>query len=194
VTDAPAPVVVVVDMQHVFRDPESPWAAPGFDEIVPPIERLVGAFGDRVAFTRFIVPRHPRGSWVPYFDLWSEVTKPEHRSWLELVEPWASRRPRTLDKESFSKWGPELQAMAGDGGTLVLSGVATDCCVLSTALPAADAGMFVRIVADACRGATPEAHARALEIANGFAPQIVVTTVDQELARIEAPDGACATP
>jgi nicotinamidase-related amidase len=147
-----------------------------------------------VAFTRFIVPRHPQGSWVPYFDLWSEVTKPEHRSWLELVEPWASPRPRTLDKESFSKWGPELQAMAGDGGTLVLSGVATDCCVLSTALPAADAGMFVRIVADACRGATPEAHARALEIANGFAPQIVVTTVDQELARIEAPDGAGATP
>jgi nicotinamidase-related amidase len=189
-----APVLVVIDMQHLFRDPDSPWATPGFDEIVPLIERLVGAFGDRVAFTRFIVPQHPGGSWVPYFDLWSEVTKPERRSWVELVEPWASRRPRTLDRESFSKWGPELRAAAGDGGTLVLCGVATDCCVLATALPAADHGMFVRIVADACRGATPEAHERALEIANGFAPQIVLTTVDEELAKVQGPDRAGATP
>jgi len=178
------PLLVVVDMQHVFRDPESPWATPGFDEILEPIDRLVGAFGNRVVFTRYRVPKHPEGSWVAYFDLWSEVTKPERRRWMDLVEPWASRRPRTLEKESFSKWGPELRDLAAESKTLVLCGVATDCCVIATALPAADAGMFVRIVADASRGATAEAHERALALAEGFAPQITLTTVDDELRRI----------
>jgi len=57
-----SPVLVVVDMQHLFRDAESPWATPRFDEIVEPIDRLVGAFGDAVAFTRYRVPEHPEGS------------------------------------------------------------------------------------------------------------------------------------
>ena len=35
---------------------------------------------------------------------------------------------------------------------IVLTGVSTDCCVLSTALAAADAGVHVRVVADACAG------------------------------------------
>ena len=189
-----SPLLVVVDMQHVFRDPESPWATPGFDEIVEPIDKLVGAFGDRVVFTRYRAPEHPEGSWVAYFELWSEVTKPERRRWMDLVEPWASRRPRTLEKESFSKWGPELRDLAGESKTLVLCGVATDCCVISTALPAADDGMFVRIVADACRGATADAHAHALAIMGGYAPQIVVSTVGDELTRLDGLDARLGSP
>ncbi len=175
------PLLVVVDMQHVFRDPASPWVAQGFDEILEPIDRLVRAFGERVVFTRYVVPARPEGSWVPYLALWHEVTAPERRGWFELVEPWVSRRPAMLDRERFSKWGPELRERAGESWTLVLCGVATDCCVIDTALPAADDGMFVRIVSDACRGANPEAHERALALARGFAPQIVVTTVEEEL-------------
>jgi hypothetical protein len=52
--------------------------------------------------------------------------------------------------------------------------------------------MFVRIVADASRGAT--AQARALALAEGFAPQITLTTVDHELGRIgEAAASAART-
>jgi nicotinamidase-related amidase len=183
------PLLVVIDMQHVFRHQESPWRAEGFDEIVEPVDRLVGAFGERVVFTRYVIPPNPEGSWVTYLELWQEVTKPERRGWFELVEPWGSRRPATLDRARFSKWGPELRGLAGESETLVLCGVATDCCVIDTALPAADDGMFVRIVGDACRGATGEAHERALALASGFAPQIVVTTVDEELGAASSTDG-----
>jgi hypothetical protein len=59
--------------------------------------------------------------------------------------------------------------------------------------------MFVRIVADASRGATPEAHERALALAEGFAPQITLTTIDDELRQIgeaaaNAKRAAAATP
>ena len=46
--------------------------------------------------------------------------------------------------------------------------------MLSTALPAADAGATVRVVADACAGSTPENHARALEAMALYGPQITI--------------------
>ena len=133
-------LLVVIDMQRIFGDPESPWFTPGYAGIVPNVDRLVEAFGDRVVFTRFLVPDEPRGSWAAYYERFPEVARPEARPLFALTEPWAGRRPPTLDVPTFSKWGPSLRARAGPAETLVLAGVATDCCVIGTALPAADAG------------------------------------------------------
>jgi nicotinamidase-related amidase len=182
-------LLVVIDMQRLFGDPSSPWATPGFHEVVKPIDELASAFGEeRTVFTRFIVPERWEGSWVTYYRAWDQVTRPESRPLMSLVEPWASREPppHTLDRTTFSKWGPELRDRARDAGadTLVLCGVATDCCVIATALPAADAGMLVRVVADACAGATAEQHVAALSVMGGFAPQIELTTVADELERL----------
>jgi nicotinamidase-related amidase len=176
-------LLVVVDMQEVFRTPESPWATPGFDELRDPIGRLRARYGDRVVYTRFLVPERSIGSWVPYFETFSEVTRPERRDWLELAEPYRSWAPTTLDRETFGKWGRGLETAAGPSRTIVLCGVATDCCIISTALGAADDGAFVLVVGDACRGATADAHDRALAILEGYAPQIRVTTVERELER-----------
>jgi nicotinamidase-related amidase len=181
---AGAPLLVVIDMQRLFGDPASPWATPGFDQIVRPVDELVSAFGERTVFTRFVVPDRWEGSWEPYYRRWRPVTEPEARPLAELSEPWASRGPPTLARPTFSKWGTELRDAAGTSRTLVLCGVATDCCVIATALPAADAGMFVRVVGDACAGATEDAHEAALTVMRGFAPQIEITTVGEELQRV----------
>lgn len=179
--DQPGPLLVVVDMQRVFGDPGSPWATPGFDELIEPIEALVAASGERFIFTRFVLPDRIEGSWKPYYETWADVTRPERSGWFRLAEPWGSRGLVTLDKPRFSKWGPELEALAGSERSLALCGVATDCCVVATALAAADAGMYVRVVGDACRGIDEAAHARAIELMAGFAPQIEVTSVGEEL-------------
>jgi nicotinamidase-related amidase len=63
----------------------------------------------------------------------------------------------------------------------VLTGVSTDCCVLSTALAAADAGCFVQVVADACAGVTDTDHDRALAAMALYEPLIRVTTVAEIL-------------
>ena len=67
---------------------------------------------------------------------------------------------------------------------MVLTGVSTDCCVISTALAAADAGVHVRVVADACAGLSADDHRRALEAMALYAPLIEITTVDEVLASI----------
>ena len=68
-----------------------------------------------------------------------------------------------------------LRGLFGDDVHVTLTGVSTDCCVLSTALPAADAGATVRVVRDACAGSTPENHERALAAMALYAPQITIT-------------------
>jgi nicotinamidase-related amidase len=89
-----------------------------------------------------------------------------------------------VEKPTFSKWGPELQALAGGSRTLVLCGVSTDCCLLATALAAVDDGMYVHVVSDAAKGATAEAHERVLALVASFAPQARVTTVAKELQNL----------
>lgn len=56
----------------------------------------------------------------------------------------------------------------------MLTGVSTDCCVISTALSAADAGATITVVSDACAGSTPENHAAALTVLGLYPPQIRV--------------------
>jgi nicotinamidase-related amidase len=174
-------LLVVVDAQEVFADPGSPWAVPRFAGVVEPIERLADAFGERVRFTRFVVPDEPAGSWVPYYRRWSFAAAEGAEALFALAAPLRDRAGATLDRPTFSKWDAELAGELGDGDELVLCGVATDCCVLATAVAAVDAGAQVRVVADACAGADDAAHERALALLGAFAPQLTLTSVAAEL-------------
>ena len=68
---------------------------------------------------------------------------------------------------------------------MVLTGVATDCCVLSTALAAADAGVRVSVVADACAGSTDANHQRALDAMALYGPLIEITDAAGVLAHVQ---------
>jgi nicotinamidase-related amidase len=168
--------LVVIDMQRVFGEPGSPWLAPRFAEIVQPVRRLAEAFSPKVVFTRFVAPAVPYGAWRRYYEEWPFALQPPDAPIYELAGPFAAMAGPTVDETTFSKWGPELAARAG-GGALVLAGVSTDCCVLSTALAAADAGVTVRVVADACAGVDDESHAKALDVMSLYGPIVEVVTV-----------------
>ena len=164
--------LVVIDLQHVFGDPDSPWFAPRFDEIREPIARLVAAYEPDVTFTRFVAPSSPAGAWQAYYEQWPFARRPPDDPLYALVAPYASRP--SLDASTFGKWGPGLDGFS----ELVVAGVSTDCCVLSTVLAAADAGAHVRVAADACAGATDETHRQALELMGLYAPLVEITSVD----------------
>ena len=172
--------LVVVDMQRVFADPSSGWATPGFAAIVPTVAALIEACTPDVTFTRFVAPARPAGAWRDYYAQWSFALQPPDAPLWDVVPELGSTGP-TIDAPTFSKWGPELAARIGEA-TLVLAGVSTDCCVLSTALPAADAGVPVQVVTDACAGASDADHDRALAAMALYAPLITLTTTDAVLA------------
>ena len=172
-------VLVVVDVQHVFADPGSPWGAPRFAQVHPAIRRLTAAFPGRVVHTRFVAPARPTGAWVPYYEQFPFALQPPDAPLYALVDDPGDAP--VVDASAFGKWGPELAALVGDRPVL-LAGVSTDCCVLSTALPAADAGVPVQVVTDACAGASDADHDRALAAMALYAPLITLTTTDAVLA------------
>ena len=170
--------LVVVDLQHVFGDADSPWTAPRFEEVRPRIHRLVEAFGDHVVWTRFVAPEHPVGAWKEYYELYPFALQAPDAPLYQLVEDPGAHP--VVDATTFGKWGPALAEVVGEG-PLTVVGVATDCCVISTVLPAADAGIPVRVVRDACAGSGDDDHDRAVRIMGLYAPLVEITTTDEVL-------------
>jgi nicotinamidase-related amidase len=176
--------LAVIDMQRVFADPDSPWATPRFARAAEGVRRLLPAFGERVTFTRFLAPDRPVGAWRAYYEQWPFALRPPDAPLWRLTDEFAAVARHVVDAPTFGKWTPELAARVGPEGPLVLAGVSTDCCVLSTALAAADAGIEVLVVADACVGVDDASHAKALHVMDLYRPLIRVLTVadllDQE--------------
>jgi nicotinamidase-related amidase len=169
------PWLVVIDMQNVFADPGSPWHVPRFAEVIAPIEALVAAHAPRVTFTRFVAPAQPAGAWGPYYERFAFALQPPDAELYGLVPEIARHATAgTLDASTLSKWGPKLAAVVPADAELVIAGVATDSCVIGTALGAADAGVRVRVAANACAGLDDAAHEHSLAVMRLWSPLIDV--------------------
>ena len=180
-----APTLVVIDMQNVFGNPLSGWFTPKFADAAAVIERMLPAFGDRVIVTRFVAPAQPEGAWVSYYREWPFALVAESDPIYDLVPPFGASGRATVTETTFGKWGAGLERALGDSDEMVLTGVATDCCVLSTALAAADAGVRVSVVADACAGSTDTNHQRALDAMALYGPLIEITDAAGVLAHVQ---------
>lgn len=177
------PWLVVIDMQNIFRDKTSGWSTPGFDPITPTIKRLINAFEEHVVFTRFIAPKNPTGAWIPYYEIWPFALDAGPLN--DMAPAFDTTGHKVVDLPTFGKWGPELDKAIGGSREMVLVGVSTDCCVISTALPASDAGVHVRVVSDGCAGVSPEDHQRALDTMAMYGPLIEITTADEVIASLK---------
>ena len=175
--------LVVIDPQAIFASPDSAWGSPFFAAAMPRITALAESFGERVLVTRWVPTADRSTSWGAYFAAWPFADRPSTDPLFDLV-PGASGLSQhpTLDLPTFGKWGAEIEAIVGHGAHVVLTGVSTDCCVISTALAAADAGAHVTVAADACAGSSAENHAAALHVMGLYPPQITVTETATVLA------------
>ena len=177
--------LVVIDPQVIFAAPESAWGSPFFPEAVPRIRTLAEAFGDRVLVTRWMPTADRSTSWGDYFAAWPFADQPPSHPLYDLVPEASDLTPNpTIDLPTFGKWGPEIEAVVGRGAHVVLAGVSTDCCVISTALAAADAGAHVTVAADACAGSTAENHAAALHVMSLYPPQLTISDTAAVLAAL----------
>ena len=167
--------LIVIDMQRAFGTAGSVWNAPGFHAIAPRIERLMAAYGERVILTRYVPPDPIEGAWRAYFAAFPSMRLPaDDPAWdITLAHPAAARIETRV---TFGKWDAGIAAIVGPDAPIALCGATTECCVLATALAAADAGHAVRVFEDACTGATPELHQKAIALMAAFAPVIQITS------------------
>ncbi len=180
------PWLVIIDMQNVFSHKGKWWGCPKFDDIIQPIIELAAHFGDRTLVTRFVRGPEPQGSWVPYYKEFPFANVPGSDPIYDLVPQIASldRGDNVVTMTTFSKWGDAVhgvRAKTGKNPHLVLAGVATDCCVLSTAMQAAEAGAFVTVALDACASSSDENQLAAKKILVGYAPLIKIVEAQRLL-------------
>ncbi|MCU1472732.1 isochorismatase family protein [Amnibacterium sp.] len=175
--------LVVVDMQHVFADPASPWNTPDYAAAAAGVRRLLPAFTGVTVWTRFVAPERPEGAWRAYYDEWPFALVPDEDP-IWLIDPaLGPASDPVVSAPTFGKWGDALASALGGAERLVVVGVSTDCCVLSTALAAADAGRAVVVAADACAGASAADHERALAAMALYTPLITISSVDEVVGR-----------
>lgn len=180
--------LAVIDMQVAFRDADSEWAVPRYAEAEARVAELVAAFGERVVWTAFVRDPEEDGAWADYYDRWSTFRVPEDDGvWALTLE--ADPAHPLISLPTFSKWGPELAALAPVETPLVICGVATDCCVLSTVLGAIDAGRRVIVATDACGAVSDEAQAQTFALLGLLSPMVTLATTAEILAAL-----TCETP
>jgi nicotinamidase-related amidase len=174
-----SPWLVIIDMQTIFSQYPKWWGCPKFNDIIEPIRKLAAKYGDRTLITRFVAGPDHEGSWVPYYKAFPFADVPDSEPIYDVVDQLKDlvRDDNVVTMTTFSKWGDEhngVRAKTGKYPHLVLVGVATDCCVLSTAMAAAEAGAFVTVVLDACAGSSDDNQLAAKNILTGYAPLIDV--------------------
>jgi nicotinamidase-related amidase len=179
---------LVVDMQELFRS-HPDWGSASLTGIVAPIQRLLSARPRNAYFSRFVPPQrmdHATGAWQRYYRRWHNVTlermDPDLVNVIEELRPWERG---VFDKSGYSALGnPEFRRTASTSGDrcLILSGVETDVCVLSTAMEAMDLGLRVILALDAITSSSAKCHDLALQIMHErFDEQIELATVDDIL-------------
>ena len=147
--------LLIVDMQRVFAE-TTPWHVPDFYTVQKTILDWYDVFDmDHVIFSAFVPDPHPKGAWRDYYDRYPFAQRESAKSLFELAEPYASLPGSRVTASTFSKW-PAIQDLTMD--KLYICGVSTGCCVLSTAMAAADAGVSVSIIRDGCAAVSKEMH------------------------------------
>ena len=177
------PWLVVIDPQRIFADPDSDWGSPMWADAVAHINDLLPRFAGRTIITRWVHPAPDArvGSWDAYMQAWPFADRPADDPYFDLVDGLDAAGARVVDAPTFGKWDV-LAPIVGEAAELVVTGVSTDCCVVSTVLPAADAGATITVVADACAGSTPENHAAALQVMGLYPPQVTLRTAAEVTA------------
>ncbi|MFC7766396.1 isochorismatase family protein [Leucobacter soli] len=109
-----ASALVVIDMQHVFRDADSQWATPGYDRAAERISRLTDAYRGEVIWTRFVRDPQESGSWSDYYARWNECREPEDSPVWDLTMPVADGDD-IVSLPTFSKWGKSSRGSPASG-------------------------------------------------------------------------------
>ena len=178
------PWLVVIDPQRIFADPASDWSSPMWPQAADKIAALLPDYAGRTILMRWLpVEAADRvGSWRDYMLAWPFADRPASDPYYDLLDEFAALDAQVVDAPTFGKWDV-LAPIVGVAPELVITGVATDCCVISTVLPAADAGATITLVSDACAGSTPENHDAAVHVMGLYPPQVTLTTTAALLGR-----------
>lgn len=176
-------VLVVIDMQNGFVNERS-------TPIIPAVVRLVDRWqrvGGATIFTRFV--NGPGSPWERLIH-WTKLQRSPETDIIDELLPQAARATHVADKENhYTLFNAEGSATVEAGGwrDLVFCGLATESCVLKSAVDAFERGYTPWVVHDASYShAGEEAHRAGLLVARRFLGRNQIIDADDLLAAVRA--------
>ena len=164
-------LLLVIDMQNVYTKGQE-WACKGIEHASASILRLLNSQKTKqVIFTQYLATEHPDGVWKEYNKVNAAVNSdPWLNEMMPEFLPWVKTYP-VFTKSVYSSFAiPEVVKAAKKARHLVISGVVAECCVLSTALSAIDAGCIVIYLTDAVAGLNATSQKEAENILSYLSP------------------------
>ncbi len=157
----PHSALLVVDVQNGFVNEHTRY-------LIEPINRLIGAFsgrGEPVAFTRFV--NTPDSGYQPWIGWTRFMGGPEN----DLYEAIDAGAGPVFVKHGYTAFTTEFEIYFRERQLerLVLCGIATDGCILKSAVDAFERGIEPVVVTDACAShAGSEIHEAGLLLLGRF--------------------------
>ncbi|WP_422771998.1 isochorismatase family cysteine hydrolase [Plantactinospora sp. WMMC1484] len=167
--------LVVIDMQNGFVNERSQHVVP---KVVDLVQRWQAA-GRPVVFTRY--HNYP-GSLYERLIHWSKVQAPPETDIVPELLPYAAVARGVIDKKIYSCFTPEFASLVEREGwtDLIFCGIATESCVLKSAVDAFEHSLTPWVVTDAAAShGGSVAHDAGLLVARRFigSGQLIVSSV-----------------
>ena len=167
-----ASLLLVVDMQNGFVNSRT-------KHIISGIETLIEDFTKKqlpIAFTRFINrPESPYVKWIG----WSRfMAEPE----INLIENFRSTSEYVFDKKAYTAFTEEFERFLVEHSIskIFLCGIATDGCVLKTAVDSFEKKIEPVVIKDACAShAGHDVHKAGLLLISRFIGKRQIRTIKQ---------------
>lgn len=146
--------LLVIDMQRIYAAGGA-WETEGLETVAENIVNLCGKYKNRL-FTRHLPFDNPPGRWKSYNEVNADVNSdPEG---ILLLPELASIPHQLFDKYTYSALESgrlREYLLTEQYDEILITGVQTEFCVLSTMMTAVDLGLPVTIVPDACAASLP---------------------------------------
>ncbi len=165
-------LLIVIDMQNVYAAGGA-WCCPGAEKASEKICSLIddGKDGLDIVFTRFIASETSDGIWKDYNRENAEINSDAHANEImDIFHDYIKKYPLYTKSVYSSLSIPEIKESIGDYQNIVLTGVVSECCVLSTAMALIDAGAHVIYLKDAAAGISRSTEAAVETVLEGLAP------------------------
>lgn len=164
-------LLLVIDMQNVYTKGQK-WACLDTEGAAERINRIIDAnICEQVIFTRFLPQKEPFGVWEDYNWENAEVNADVYAN--EMLPQFSEQLKKypLYTKNVYSSLAiPEVLEAARNADRVIVAGVVSECCVLSTVFALIDAGIYTIYLTDGVSGLDREKEAATELILSGLEP------------------------
>lgn len=171
-------LILVVDMQNVYSE-GGEWHCKNFDAALDSIIKLIEGVkaskqDENIILTKFIADSNPVGVWKQYNLENARVNEDEFANKItDKLSKYEKLYP-VYEKSTYSSLTvPQIMQAVDkikDTGSVVVTGVVAECCVLFTITQLIDLGAKVVYLTDAVAGIDNETEAAVIKVLEGLTP------------------------